>query len=110
MDLLFRVSKSLLFSLIMFFSLRYMGVSTEASIVMSLIPLVLGTIGILVHISYIITGLVFIIACTSSLLPELHVSGKDLTEMAATATTKPVPVAAKPANIPDTTSKKNSAK
>ncbi|SFI17784.1 hypothetical protein SAMN04515618_112125 [Collimonas sp. OK307] len=82
MDIFFRVSKSILLSLIMFFSLRYMGISYATSIVISLIPLVLGSIGVLTSFAYMLSGLVFIAACASSLLPEFHIDTKDIVEFA----------------------------
>lgn len=82
MGIFFRVPKSILLTLIMFFSLRYLGISNSTSAVVSLIPLVLGSISVLTSVSYILTGLVFIAACGSSLLPELHINAKDIVDFA----------------------------
>lgn len=78
MHIFFRISKSMLLALVMFFSLQHMGISQATAITLSLIPLLLGSIGVLVSLSYMLSGLVFIAACGSSLLPELNIDGKDI--------------------------------
>lgn len=78
MALFFRISKSVLLALIMFFSLRYLEISYATAITVSLIPLLLGSIGVLTSFSYMLAALVFIVACASSLLPELNINAGDL--------------------------------
>ncbi|MQR00793.1 hypothetical protein [Glaciimonas soli] len=59
-----------------------MGISYGTSIILSLIPLVLGSISVLTSFAYMLSGLVFIAACASSLLPEFHLNAKDIVNFA----------------------------
>jgi hypothetical protein len=64
-----KLIKPLALCVIMFFSLQYLGFGTNASLMVSLIPLVLGFLNVLALPAYTLTGVVFIIAALSSLLP-----------------------------------------
>jgi hypothetical protein len=64
-----RFIKSIALFLIMYLSLIYLGFSSDTSVVVSLIPLVLGFIGILVGPAFSVAGVVFIFAAMSALLP-----------------------------------------
>lgn len=82
MHMFFRISKSVLLALIMFFSLRFVGISDSSALTICLIPLVLGSIDVLASFSYMLTGLVFIFACASSLLPEFRIDTNDIVDFA----------------------------
>jgi hypothetical protein len=75
MELLKRLLKSALFACMMFFSLRYLGFSTSASLAFSLVPLVLGTINIMTGFAYSLTAIVFVLACASALFPDWQAKG-----------------------------------
>lgn len=68
-----RILKALALAMIMFFSLRYLGVSAGASLALSLIPSVLGILDIMAGPAYAITAVVFILACSSTLIPEFGI-------------------------------------
>ena len=65
-----RIVKALVLAMIMYFSLRFLGVSAGASLALSLIPSVLGTLNIMAGPAYAITAIIFILACSSTLIPE----------------------------------------
>jgi dolichyl-phosphate-mannose--protein O-mannosyl transferase len=85
MNILFRILKSILLTIIMFFSLRYLGVSYGTAAIVSLIPLVLGSANVLASFGFIVSGLVFIVACGSSLLPEFHFDSKEIVHLPQSA-------------------------
>jgi hypothetical protein len=69
--MVFRIGKSVILAIIMYFSLRFLGISSGASFIVSLIPSVLGSLDVMTGKVYALTGLVFIIACGSALAPDL---------------------------------------
>ncbi len=82
MGTLFHVLKAVVLSIVMFFSLRYLGFSTNPSLVFSLVPLVLGTLGVLTSMAYGLTGLVFVLACTTALFPNWKNDTKEFGDFA----------------------------
>lgn len=77
-----RTARSFLVSVIMFYSLKNLRFSQHATIVASLIPLILGSIGIFVPFAYMLTGVCFIVACGSAVLPELNFGAKTVGDLA----------------------------
>lgn len=78
--MLFRFTKSIAFFALMYFSLHYLGVGRHASLMIALIPLVLGVIGILSGQAFALTTLVFIGAMLSVLLPQGYANGVDFVQ------------------------------
>jgi membrane-bound ClpP family serine protease len=68
--MLFRFVKSIVLFIVMFYSLSYLGIPSNAAIIVSTIPLVLGMVGILTGPAFSLAGIVFIVAALSSLVPE----------------------------------------
>lgn len=77
-----RIVSSFLVALIMFFSMKHLGFSSNAAMVSSLIPLVLGSMGILSSFAYMLTGVCFIVSCGATLLPELGAGAKTVGDLA----------------------------
>jgi hypothetical protein len=67
--MIFRFVKSISLFGVMFFSLRYIGVDAVPALTASLIPLVLGFVGVLTVEAFGLAAIVFIIAALSALLP-----------------------------------------
>jgi hypothetical protein len=64
--------KNILMSIVVFFSLGYLGIPELARWAISSIPLVLGSLSILPHLVYSLTGLSFVAAVFSTLLPSQY--------------------------------------
>jgi hypothetical protein len=67
--MIFHAIKSFSLFIIMFFSLRYLGVPVGAALIASLIPLVLGVTGVLTNEAFGLAGIVFFVAALSALFP-----------------------------------------
>lgn len=77
-----RTARSFLVSMIMYYSLKNLGFSQHATIAVSLIPLVLGSIDIFARFAYMLAGVCFILACGSAVLPELNAGAKTVGDLA----------------------------
>jgi hypothetical protein len=77
---MFRIAKAISLFLIMFFSLIFLGCDKHTALLVSLIPLVLGSLNILTGPAFGIAGLTFILAAMSALLPAKYHSGLDFAE------------------------------
>ncbi|MFX1766403.1 hypothetical protein PWP93_28270 [Paraburkholderia sp. A1RI-2L] len=79
-SMFFKFAKSIVFFGLMYFSLRYLGVAQHASLMIALIPLVLGVIGILAGQAFALTTLVFVGSALSVLLPPGYANGVDFVQ------------------------------
>ena len=70
--ILFRFAKSVSLFAVTYFSLIHLGVGQEASIIVGLIPLVLGFINVMTELSFSIAAFIFVISAISSLLPSKY--------------------------------------
>lgn len=75
--MLLRCLKSIIFFALLYFSLRYLGIGKNTSLIVSLIPLLLGFLNILTAPAFGIAALVFICAALSALLPAKYSSVAD---------------------------------
>jgi hypothetical protein len=75
--MLFRFIKSIIFFALLYFSLRFLGVDKNASLIVGLIPLILGVLDILAAPAFAITALVFVCAALSALLPGEYSNATD---------------------------------
>jgi hypothetical protein len=62
--------KPLILALMMFFSLKSLGVVNDSAVLLSLVPLLLGLLNVLTAFAYGLTGLIFILACATTLDSE----------------------------------------
>jgi hypothetical protein len=107
--MLFRFVKSIVLFVVMFFSLSYLGVPSNAAIIVSSIPLVLGMVGILTGPAFSLAGIVFIVAALSSLLPEEKRNLPSLFASFLQQLPSAQPQQSKPNIAPDASSVKNNA-
>jgi hypothetical protein len=96
--MLIRLIKPIALFLIMFLSLRYLGVDTSAALIASMIPLVLGFVGVLTTAAYGVAGVVFIAAALSALLPPENRNifeniSSSVSKLTGLFTTETIPVA-----------------
>jgi len=70
MDSFLRILKSVTLGAVVFFSLRYLGFPVEGCFVVALVPLVLGTLNVLISVAYGLSGIIFLLACLSALFPR----------------------------------------
>lgn len=77
-----RILKSVAMFALVFFSLRYLGFESAVSITVSLIPLVLGGLGVFVSEAFSLAAIVFIVAALSAFLPSSYVNGVDFAKKA----------------------------
>ena len=68
---LYRFFRAPAMSLLMFFSMRQLGVGDQGALIFSLIPLVLGWLNVISNLAYGVTGLMFILACVSYVYPDV---------------------------------------
>lgn len=83
MPMFLRISKAILLAVLMYLSLRYLGISRATSFAISLIPSVLGAFNIMAGLAYSMTGLVFMMACGSTLMHELKINMTTVAEAIA---------------------------
>ena len=81
-------------ALIMFFSVKSLGLPLGAATVAGLIPLLLGIVDVMAPTAFGITALIFILAVSVHIFPEQHDSLKKmvtegLAEVHATAASRP---------------------
>jgi hypothetical protein len=78
MDVILRASKAIALSIVMYFSLQFLGFSHVQSIIFSLVPLVLVILNVFTTFAYSLTGLIFIFSCSTALLPSWQDKVKEL--------------------------------
>jgi hypothetical protein len=79
-NMIFRSIKSVVLFFVMFLSLRFLGIPDSASIIVSLIPLVLGILDVMTGAAYGIAALFFVFAAFSALIPAKHRNAVDFIE------------------------------
>ena len=79
-ELMSRSIKSIIFFVIMYLSLRYLGFANGAAVTASLIPLVLGVVNVMTGTAYSIAAFVFVLAALSVLLPPKYRNAVDCVE------------------------------
>ena len=62
--------RAIIFSIICYYSLRFLGVASPPAYIASSIPLVLGTLNILTAYVYGTISILFILAATTPMLPQ----------------------------------------
>ncbi len=81
-----RAIKSLVLSAIMYFSLVQFGFSSGQALVISLIPLLLGMVGVMQELAFGLAGLAFIIAVFASVfVPDKSVSALEFVKETASS-------------------------
>jgi uncharacterized protein involved in cysteine biosynthesis len=68
-DVLSRFGKPVAYSIVMFFALLYLTGNVKTAAIGTLIPLVLGSLGILTSIAYTLTALVLLLAVAVAVAP-----------------------------------------
>lgn len=63
-----RIAKPSALALIMYFSIRFIGFSSPAAMMLALIPLVLGSLNVMTRLAYTLTALALIIAAFSTII------------------------------------------
>jgi hypothetical protein len=79
-ELVFRSIKSIVLFLVMYCSMKYLGINNGPAIVVSSIPLVLGMVNIMTGTAFSIAGLVFLLAAFSALLPSKYRNAADFAD------------------------------
>lgn len=74
-----RLIKSAILSIIVFLSSKYLGFSAHTALIFALVPLILGTMNVMVGVGYLITTIVLILAFFSTLLPTSCPNAVDCT-------------------------------
>jgi hypothetical protein len=102
---LFRIIRSFIMAIIMFFSVKSFGLSAGAATIASFVPLLLGIVDVMAPTAYGITAIIFILAVIVHVFPEQYESlkkmtGEGLTEVHAS----PKPQSALPSTDPTNTS------
>ena len=70
METVFHIVKAVILAVMMYFSLLFLGFSAAPAMIFSLVPLLLGVLNVFTAFAYGLTGLVFIIACATALVPD----------------------------------------
>lgn len=82
MTMLFHVVKAIVLAVMMFLSLQFLGFPVAGSAIFSLIPLLLGLLNVFTGFAYGLTGLIFIVASTTALIPNWRTQALELWEAA----------------------------
>lgn len=69
--LLLRIVKAAIVALVLYFSLRFLGFPSGGSLVFALVPFICGSLNIMLPFSYLLTGVIFFIAATFALVPDI---------------------------------------
>ena len=77
---LLRWAKAFAMGLILYYSLKVLGVSSQASLFASLVPFFLGGLNVMTALVYLLTGASFIIASLAVLFPDAKDSIEKFTE------------------------------
>jgi len=99
---LFRIIRSIVMAIIMFFSVKSFGLSTGAATIASFVPLLLGIVDVMAPTAFGISAIVFILAIIINVFPEQYESlkkmaGKGLADVHATGSSNAVLPASPPA-------------
>ena len=70
-SLILRIVKAFIVSLLLYFSLIFLGFPKAGSLVFSLVPFVFGSLNIMVGFAYSLAGIVFFIAALTALFPDI---------------------------------------
>lgn len=80
--MLFNVIKAIILAVMMFFSLQYLGFPMAGSAIFSLVPLLLGLLNVFTGFAYGLTGLIFIAACATALVPDWRTKSQEIWQTA----------------------------
>lgn len=69
--LLLRIVKAAIVALVLYFSLLFLGFPSGGSLVFALVPFICGSLNIMLPFSYMLTGVIFFIAATFALVPDI---------------------------------------
>ena len=70
-QLLLRIVKAAIVALVLYFSLIFLGFPSGGSLIFALVPFICGSLNIMLGFSFTLTGLIFFIAATFALIPDL---------------------------------------
>ncbi len=70
--------KPTILALLMFISLKLLGVGNGGAVLFSMVPLLLGLLNVLTAFAYGLTGLMFILACASTIIPDWQGKSEDI--------------------------------
>jgi len=92
---LFRILRSFVMAIIMFFSVKSLGLPASAATIAASIPLLLGIVDVMAPIAYGITAIIFILAVVVHVFPQQYESlkkmaGEGLAQVHATGSSNPV--------------------
>ncbi|MFZ0616823.1 MAG: hypothetical protein WAN16_10320 [Chthoniobacterales bacterium] len=101
---LFRIIRSFIMGIIMFFSVKSLGFTASAATIAALIPLLLGVVDVMSPTAYGITAIIFILAVIVHVFPDQYeemkkMAGDGLSEVHA----RPTPQPALPSTAPTNT-------
>lgn len=80
--MLFHVIKAIILAVMMFLSLQFLGFSVAGSAIFSLVPLLLGLLNVFTGFAYGLTGLIFIAACATALIPDWRLRSQEIWQTA----------------------------
>lgn len=80
--MLFTFMKAIVLAGMMFLSLQFLGFSVAGSAIFSLVPLLLGLLNVFTGFAYGLTGLIFIAACATALIPDWHTKAAEIWQTA----------------------------
>ena len=69
--LILRIVKAAIVALVLYFSLLFLGFPSGGSLVFALVPFICGSLNIMLPFSYMLTGIIFFIAATFALVPDI---------------------------------------
>lgn len=76
------ILKATILAVMMFFSLRYLGFDAGGAMIFSLVPLLLGILNVFTGFAYGMTGFIFILACSTALMPDWRTKAIQLLDWA----------------------------
>lgn len=76
--MLFHIIKAIILAVMMFLSLQFLGFTVAGSVIFSLVPLLLGLLNVFTGFAYGLTGLIFIVACATALIPDWRTKVQEL--------------------------------
>lgn len=78
----FHIIKAIILAVMMFLSLQFLGFSVAGSAIFSLVPLLLGLLNVFTGFAYGLTGLIFIAACATALIPDWRTKSQEIWQAA----------------------------
>ena len=69
--LILRIVKAFIVSLLLYFSLTFLGFPKAGSLIFALVPFVFGSLNIMMGFAYSLAGIVFFIAALTALFPDI---------------------------------------